>query len=286
MAEKTEEVDNLRTEFDWLLKEEVHRVFDELKTILKECCNRFPVMIYSGNNDEILQPEKFILASSNGTQNYKCMVTILGDSICEADLSLRVNKPTPAIQKSQLTPGETWRLQQVQDAGNHLMNALTLVSNIEKSYTFKTGQEVVLLLNDVTSCLNRGRACLTLPRKKSLEELVHNRNMKIWSPPVPNDIVLSFYIQAQKLVLGVYQLQLNSAQKLDIGAKHTIECSVPWLNDAIVLYTIALQRCQQLLDKVNLFMELFESRTALYKQTTDKLDSDHIRSPTLISFET
>lgn len=30
------------------------------------------------------------------------------------------------------------------------------------------------------------------------------------------------------------------------------ECSVPWLNEVLVLFTVALQLCQQLKDKVSI----------------------------------
>lgn len=37
--------------------------------------------------------------------------------------------------------------------------------------------------------------------------------------------------------------------------KKKAECSVPWLNEVLVLLTVALQLCQQLKDKVTYFVE-------------------------------
>jgi hypothetical protein len=31
---------------------------------------------------------------------------------------------------------------------------------------------------------------------------------------------------------------------------HKVECVIPWLNDALVYFTVSLQLCQQLKDKV------------------------------------
>lgn len=44
----------------------------------------------------------------------------------------------------------------------------------------------------------------------------------------------------------------HGAKKFDITQAET---SVPWLSEALVLYTIALQYCQQLKDKVLVFTQ-------------------------------
>ena len=45
---------------------------------------------------------------------------------------------------------------------------------------------------------------------------------KTLSPGVPSDTVLSFYVQAQKLVLAVYHLVPNHNNKYDIGARYQV----------------------------------------------------------------
>ena len=45
---------------------------------------------------------------------------------------------------------------------------------------------------------------------------------KAFRPTVPNDTVLSFYIQAQKLVLAVYHLYVNQSQKIDIASRYQV----------------------------------------------------------------
>lgn len=44
--------------------------------------------------------------------------------------------------------------------------------------------------------------------------------------------------------------ELNNT-KFEVSHVHKVECVVPWLNDALVFFTISLQLCQQLKDKVS-----------------------------------
>ncbi|KAK3083852.1 hypothetical protein FSP39_004147 [Pinctada imbricata] len=109
------------------------------------------------------------------------------------------------------------------------------------------------LLDTIIDNINQGRTCLAYPKRKSIEELVNNSNMQSLYPQVPNDVALSFYIHASKLVLSVYQLNTGSganAHKSDITARQQVECTVSWLNECVMLLTMALQHCQQLKDKV------------------------------------
>ena len=43
-----------------------------------------------------------------------------------------------------------------------------------------------------------------------------------FQPPLPKDTVVSFYIQAQKLVVAVYHLNLNTPQKREVTAKYQV----------------------------------------------------------------
>lgn len=42
--------------------------------------------------------------------------------------------------------------------------------------------------------------------------------------------------------------------KFEVSHVHKVECVVPWLNDTLVFFTISLQLCQQLKDKVGVDM--------------------------------
>lgn len=75
------------------------------------------------------------------------------------------------------------------------------------------------------------------------------------APNLPDDLAISFYLQSHKLIFAVYQLvNVQGTMKFD---SHQAECTVPWLNDVLVLLTIALQLCQQLHDKVIIFLARF-----------------------------
>lgn len=72
---------------------------------------------------------------------------------------------------------------------------------------------------------------------------------KSLTPNLPDDQAISFYLQSHKLIFAVYQLtNVQGVMKFDSSQA---ECSVPWLNEVLVLFTVALQLCQQLKDKVS-----------------------------------
>lgn len=76
---------------------------------------------------------------------------------------------------------------------------------------------------------------------------------KSLSPNLPENVAISFYIQSYKLVLAIYHVE-NNHGNIKYETQQA-ECSVPWLNDALVLLTFSLQLCQRLKDKVKIFYE-------------------------------
>ncbi|XP_052717472.1 uncharacterized protein LOC128189763 [Crassostrea angulata] len=117
--------------------------------------------------------------------------------------------------KTTINPEISWKLQQVQDATNFLYSAINTIEEQEERQGYTSCTQVTLLLDKVIDSLNQGRSALAFPKRKSLEDLVYNRNM--------------------------------------------VECSVQWLNEALMLFTLALQRCQQLKDKVTLLEQIGSS---------------------------
>lgn len=130
---------------------------------------------------------------------------------------------------------------------------------MDGSYHFKTSDEVLHILGNILGALQRGRTSLVVPRKKPIDELMKSRNMKALSPNLPEDLAISFYIQSHKLIFVAYQLtNFQGTMKFD---SCQAECSVPWLNEVLVLFTVALQLCQQLKDKVGYTAKAEEVRT-------------------------
>jgi len=154
------------------------------------------------------------------------------------------------IQRTSITQDSPWKIQQIQDAANHLQQAIYHIDNAdEPTIEFKSSDEVIHILSNILGALQRGRTSLVVPRKKPIDELMKSRNMKSLSPNLPEDLAISFYIQSHKLIFAAYQLTNNQGTMKFESTQ--AECSVPWLNDVLVLFTIALTLCQQLKDKVS-----------------------------------
>ncbi|XP_067012981.2 protein rogdi isoform X2 [Anabrus simplex] len=236
-------------EFEWVLHEEVHAVLNQLHTILVECARRFPVPLCG--NDGPQKQDKFVLTAL--PEQIKCIVTLTGDSISYADINFKVQRQQNVAYRTTIQNENPWKLQQVQDAGNHLQQALVHIENVDKDYVFKSSEEVLHVLGCVLGSLQRGRSSLIIPRKRTIDDLMRSRNMKSLSPALPEDLAISFYIQSHKLVFALYQLSnVHGQMKFDT---HQAECSVPWLNEVLVLFTVALQLCQQLKDKIAVFSQ-------------------------------
>lgn len=165
------------------------------------------------------------------------------------DISFRVQRQQNVIQRTSITQDFPWKLQQVQDAANHLQQAINHIDNVDANYVFKSSDEVLHILSNILGALQRGRTSLVVPKKKPIDELMKSRNMKSLSPNLPEDLALSFYIQSHKLIFATYQLTNNQGQMKFESTQ--AECSVPWLNEVLVLFTVSLTLCQQLKDKVS-----------------------------------
>ncbi|ESO91651.1 hypothetical protein LOTGIDRAFT_233426 [Lottia gigantea] len=245
------ELSVLQKELSWLLREEVHHVLEDIKHTLQECSERFPVQTRAIPDSDI-RAQRMILSSPNSSSQIKCVITLRGDSVSQADINFKHKhvKEQNHLFKTSFHPDRQWKLQQVQDAGNHLCNAQNILGDLDPNYKFKSAQEVLLLLEELMACLMKCRTSLAMPKRKSLTDLISNKNMQIFHPALPNDVALSFYIHASKLILAMYHLHTNSQQKIEITARLQVESVVQWLNEAIVFFTLALQQCQQLKDKI------------------------------------
>ncbi|XP_040212338.1 protein rogdi homolog isoform X1 [Rana temporaria] len=271
----------LEEEFKWLLKEEVHSVLKQLQDILKEASRRFTLP--SGTADGATKQENFVLGSSS-TDQVKGVLTLQGDTLCQAEVNLKVSR-TNQLLHFAFREDKQWKMQQIQDARNHVNQAIYLLTNRGENYTFQTGSEVLKLMDAVMLQLTRARNRLTTPATMTLPEVATIGLTKMFTPALPPDILLNFYVNVNKLCLLVYQLhalQPNSTknfrpagssvlhnpgamfelnnQRFEISHVHKVECVVPWLNDALVFFTVSLQLCQQLKDKISIFSSYWNFR--------------------------
>jgi hypothetical protein len=104
----------------------------------------------------------------------KVVVTLTGDSISHADINLKLPRSGKDLyQNTSVREDAPWRLQQIQDAGNHLQIAMTELGSVDKDYQFTSVSEVDHFLGRILSALQRSRTALVNPKKRTLEEL-HN----------------------------------------------------------------------------------------------------------------
>nr|CAG4650362.1 EOG090X0AKT [Sida crystallina] len=217
-------VENLRQEFKWLIKNEVQKVFGQLKEILEAAARRYPVEIWE--NESQIRQEKYIMSTSTQTSQdqLKCILTITGDSITTADMTLKLHKHPNVVYHTTIGPDSPWRLQQIQDSGNYLRMALSNLSCLPEHPEYATADEVLTDLDG-----------------------------KTLTPALPSDLAVSFYLQAHKLVFAVYHLtQSGGTVKFETLQS---ESSVTWLNEVLALLSIALHRTQQLRDKITVFQQ-------------------------------
>ncbi|XP_032957917.1 protein rogdi homolog isoform X3 [Rhinolophus ferrumequinum] len=245
----------LEEEFRWLLHDEVHAVLRQLQDILKDVNLKMP------RNNQLLH------------------------------FAFREDKQ--------------WKLQQIQDARNHVSQAIYLLDNRDENYQFRTGAEVLKLMDAVMLQLTRARNRLTTPATLTLPEIAASgltvvlggpvpaqpssclpaRPQRMFAPALPSDVLVNVYINLNKLCLTVYQLhalQPNStknfrpsggsvlhspgamfewgSQRLEVSHVHKVESVIPWLNDALVFFTVSLQLCQQLKDKISVFSSYWSYR--------------------------
>ncbi|XP_031632858.1 protein rogdi-like isoform X2 [Contarinia nasturtii] len=226
---------------------ETHSVLKNLHSLLVECAHRFPVY---GN--EAGKQDQFILTVPQQDQ-LKCVVTLTGDSISQADISFKVQRAQTLSQRTAINPESPWKLQQVQDAANHLQQAIYHIDDVDSSYRFKSSDEVLHIISNILEALQRARTSLVIPKKKPIDELMKSRNMKSLIPLLPDDLAISFYLQSHKLIFAVYQLtNVQGTIKFD---SFQAECSVPWINEVLVFLTVAMQLCQKLKDKISVFSQ-------------------------------
>ncbi|KAH9515041.1 hypothetical protein Btru_018954 [Bulinus truncatus] len=266
-AKEVAEIIVLRKELDWLLKEEVNPVLQDIKETLQECYDYLP---FHGTAEKTVRqeeslPQKVILNSPNGTSplNFKSIVTLRGDCVEAAELQFKHKQGKEHnIFKTKLKDGSFWRLPQIRDAGSHLCNAIEIVSRNDANYEYKSVKEVTLILEELMDSLLKCRQSLSLPKRKSITELLESQNLLVFNPSLPSDVAVSFYIYTSKLVLALYCLHTNGqnkVEKIEITQRIQVEAIVKWLNEAIIFFTLSLQQCQQLKDKLMAVSEILDN---------------------------
>ncbi|XP_016886551.2 protein rogdi homolog, partial [Cynoglossus semilaevis] len=86
------------------------------------------------------------------------------------DINLKLAKSSQVLH-FQFRDDKQWKLQQIQDAWNHVSQAIQMLNSRDETYNFKTGAEVIKLVDAVMLQLTRARGRLTTPASMTLTEL-------------------------------------------------------------------------------------------------------------------
>jgi len=267
-------------EYEWLLRQEAVKVFKRLHSLLQACTLKLPLPTKGTSGPQSsCQVEKFMLSSANG-DHVKCGLTLLGDNIVHAEVAIRYPKAPGHIFRSVAQPDVQWKLQQVQDLSNYILQAQNLVlaaTEATENSKLLDGRKVATFLDQIVSNLHSARTSVTLPKKKSLTELQESRTSKCFAPPLPQELLLSFYVASYKLICAAYHMQQPT-----LPGRHTFhvfqgECVIPWLNETLLCVNSAMQLCQQFRDKLGVFhnfnqlQECMEEKYANGMTLTEKL---------------
>lgn len=53
------------------------------------------------------------------------------------DISFKLKRSSNQVQRTAITSDAPWKLQQVQDAANHLQQAINHIDNVDENYKFR-----------------------------------------------------------------------------------------------------------------------------------------------------
>ncbi|OON14965.1 hypothetical protein X801_09236 [Opisthorchis viverrini] len=80
-----------------------------------------------------------------------------------------------------------------------------------------------------------------------------NPSRKCFYPPVPKDVVLSFFLRGSIIVFAAYALTYNGHDKRwEISGRLSVEATLPRLQKVMRLLYIALDTASHLMDRVGM----------------------------------
>jgi len=273
-----EEIRNLKNEYDWLLTDELPSIFKQLKELIQICLRKFKIKNASAGDgmehENIVQGNNFLLSLPN-SDAVKGLINITGDSVIKAELRFKFPKISNNPIGSFIFEQCPWKLHQLQDVSNHLKMAHEAISEREVCGGVSQGNHIIQLMGKVMASLSNAKNALIVPHKHDLSQLITS-NIQVLNPPTPEELVISFHVNCDKVVLCVYVLnsltQGNTNQRhqqqdnssigytfqhhgrwFEVVNKVEIICAVPWVKDMIVWINSAQQLCQQMKDKIEIF---------------------------------
>lgn len=178
--------------------------------------------------------ERFVIGSSNANTPIRAVVSVFGDLVYEADLrTLRPNATTyQAVIKDNL--GAPYKLQQIQDCHNYITGCLNLIDIAVGTKGKEQVSQDIQFLSSLTAYIRNAIDSLTQPPRKTVEEHMTNPNRRCFHPPVPKDVILSFFVRGPVLVFAAYVLGYNGHNKRwEIVGRNSVDCIFPRLKEVL-----------------------------------------------------
>lgn len=76
-------------------------------------------------------------SSCNFDDIFKIALSVINNWCIFKDISYKLKRASSQVQRTSITPDAPWKLQQVQDAANHLQQAINHIDNVDGNYAFK-----------------------------------------------------------------------------------------------------------------------------------------------------
>ncbi|KAK5975306.1 Protein rogdi [Trichostrongylus colubriformis] len=256
--------ENLKKEFIWIQSSRARKAFQSVLACLRECCER----LHLGNKCDLRlrvpvsqpQAERHFLAGKQGSDALKAYVTLLGDNVIQAEIVLKHAKSTGGVFRAVAQPDVQWKLQQLQDLGNHIARATSQACEVDerlaelsqyRKFSMETGELILSAAREIKDELCAARTAIVLPRKKSLLELYNFPPTRRFNPPLPQDQLLSFYISSCKLVCASYHMvpKQTAPQGLSITVS---ECQLAYLEEVLHQLDSAMAHLQKLIGSLEI----------------------------------
>eukprot|EP00118_Oscarella_pearsei_P004288 m.18106 g.18106 ORF g.18106 m.18106 type:complete len:255 (+) comp27597_c0_seq2:7-771(+) len=250
-------------EVDWLFSTYVPPVLERLHHSLQHCVTIFDRAVSYKRSGEL---KPFVLKSKD-VDGLTGIVVLHGDKITKAAIKLNRSFSRAGRQdtKYDLVKQKPWHLNQILDATSNVKAALEVLER-RQSHLLSIS-DVVQLVELVAGYLCQAHKCMTVP-VENLKSVFQRKSEVEFRPPLPNDILVNFFVTANKLVMSFYVLQGFSSsgrhsdgkvKTIEIGSQlmevlhnYKVDCLVPWLDEVLDIVPMTLASCQQLLQKISL----------------------------------
>jgi len=182
-------------------------------------------------------PERIEFEGSNCVTGY---LTLQSDTISDLQLKLRSKANSP-IMTFGFRSDRQWRLQQLQDCGNHI------------EFASIVAQDGINYVRPALRSLRKGLDRIDCPLPLSLSALVSAQFSRMFVPSLPTDCLANLFIHSSSIVLSLYFCQPTTkqvhppikrlyypqgtvfevgAQRLEVYSANHVKAPIQWLRAA------------------------------------------------------